>query len=280
MTRKLGFFISSAAIAVAAPALAQNQQTQPQQTPSFPSIAYGQTVQGEIAAPAGGCAADPRVRAYQFHADANSRIEITMNAEAFDTVVELGRYNGCEFESLASNDDGSGPEDGLNSRLTARIREAGDYVIHARSLGEDGHGTFNLALNRLPPPAGDPTPMALTIGREVRGRITANDPLIDNDADSIVESGRPYHLYALSGAAGQTVRLALDSNEFDPVIDVGSMSPLGYSVAMTNDDGGGEGDGLNSRLNITFRTAGTVIVRVSPLGNDTGRYTLEATNVR
>ena len=153
MTRKLGFFISSAAIAVAAPALAQNQQTQPQQTPTFPSIAYGQTVQGEIAAPAGGCAADPRVRAYQFHADANSRIEITMNAEAFDTVVELGRYNGCEFESLASNDDGSGPEDGLNSRLTARIREAGDYVIHARSLGEDGHGTFNLALNRLPPPS-------------------------------------------------------------------------------------------------------------------------------
>jgi hypothetical protein len=245
--------------------------------PTLPSLSMGQTVTGEIAPPMGGCVDNPRIRSYRFTAAANSRVEITMTAENFDTVLEVGRQTGCEFTSLGVNDDGAGPEDGLNSRLTLRIREAGDYVVRAQSLGEDGTGSFNLTVNQLPPPATDPAPIAMTIGRRVRGTLTTADATISNGVDeSLVESSRPYHMYALTGEAGQVVRLSLDSNEFDPVVEVGAQSPLGYSVAAYNDDGGGPQDGLNSRLNVTFRTAGTVIVRVSPLGNDVGRYTLQA----
>ncbi len=282
---------AAAAVMIGTPALAQETVTDrapnaPAATDmpaDMPSVRIGEPVQGSIAAAETGCRADPRIRTYRFTAAADSRIEIVMESETFDTVVELGRQNGCEFQSLGVNDDGSGPEDGLNSRLRMRIPEAGDYVIRATALNPDGSGDFSLRINTLPPPAAEPAPIALTMDRRVRGTLTDRDATIGGFGETSqyqIETARPYHFYTLTGAAGQTVRLKLDSNEFDPVIEVGAQSPLGFSVVAFNDDGGGPDDGLNSRLNITFRTAGTVMIRVSPLGPDFGRYTLEAEVVR
>ncbi len=272
------------ALAAAVPAIAQETGQQQQQTPArptaptLPTIAMGDTVQGEITAPAtpGGCVANPRIRAWTFAGQAEQRLEITLQSEAFDTVVELGRMNGCEFESLARNDDGAGAEDGLNSRLTVRLRENGTYVVRATSFSDDGAGAFALAMRQLPPPAPEPTPMALTAGREVRGQLTNRDATIPSGEEGLSEGGRPYHLYALTGRAGERFDLALDANEFDPVLEAGSVSPLGYSMAQYNDDGGGPEDGLNSRMTITFRTAGTIVLRISPLGMGTGSYRLRA----
>lgn len=263
----------AAAVVLPAGALAQDSA----RTANVPSISIGDSVRGEIAAPAGGCADNPRIRMWRFDGRADQRLEITMQSEDFDTVVELGRLDGCEFQSLASNDDGAGPDDGLNSRLTVRLRESGPYVVRAMSFSDDGAGPFTLAIRQLPPPPAEPAPRSLTLGREVRGQISANDPTISTGDDgSLTEGGRRYHYYELSGAAGDRINLELDSNEFDPVIEAGSLSPLGYSVAQFNDDGGGPEDGLNSRLTITFRTAGTIVLRVSPLGMDTGSYRLRA----
>ncbi len=263
----------AALAALAAPAFAQEAAQQP----DLPTITLGQSVEGQIAAPAGGCAANPRVRTWRFEGRADQRIEITMQSEEFDTLLELGRLNGCEFQSLASNDDGAGPEDGLNSRLSVRLRERGSYVVRAMSFSEDGAGPFTLAIRQLPPLPPEPAPRSLTIGREVRGALANTDARINiGDDDSLTEGGRPYHYYALTGAAGDRVNLELDSNEFDPVLEAGSLSPLGYSVAQSNDDGGGPEDGLNSRLTVTFRSAGTIVLRISPLGNDVGSYRLRA----
>lgn len=264
----------SAALAVfASPAVAQDAAQQP----DLPAITVGQSVQGEIAAPVGGCATNARVRAWRFEGRADQRIEIVMQSEDFDTLVELGRMEGCEFLSLASNDDGAGPEDGLNSRLSVRLRETGSYVVRAMSFSDDGAGPFTLAIRQLPPPPPEPAPRPLALGREVRGQLTNSDPVISNgEEDGLTEGGRVYHYYSLTGAAGEQVRLELDSNEFDPVLEAGSLSPLGYSVAQYNDDGGGPEDGLNSRMNVTFRTAGTIVLRVSPLGSGVGSYRLRA----
>jgi hypothetical protein len=247
------------------------------QQPEMPSITVGQSVEGQIAAPVGGCATNPRVRAWRFEGRADQRIEVTMQSDDFDTLVELGRMQGCEFQSLASNDDGAGPEDGLNSRLSVRLRESGTYVVRAMSFSDDGSGPFTLAIRQLPPPPPEPAPRPLTLGREVRGQMTNTDPTISTgEEDSLTEGGRHYHYYTLTGAAGDRINFELDSNEFDPVLEAGSLSPLGYSVAQYNDDGGGPEDGLNSRLSVTFRTAGTIVLRVSPLGNDVGSYRLRA----
>lgn len=266
------FLSGVALLAIATPALAQAQGDRPA------PISFGQTVEGEIKSGEETCAPNPHIRSYSFRAEANSRVEIVMTADDFDTLVEIGSLDGCTFTSLGSNDDGAGSEDGLNSRLTARLAEAGTYVIRATSFQDDTGGKFSLSLNRLPPAAGAPEPKPLTLGQSVSGTLSAADATIEDSSEdnSVLESGRPYQLYALTGTAGQEVSIKLDSDEFDPVLDVGTMSPLGYSVAETNDDGPGEDDGLNSRLTIRFRTAGTLIIRVSPLSNDSGAYTLIA----
>ncbi len=288
MGTKTKMLLGIAMIALAVPAAAQNRG----RAAAPATIGFGQSIEGEIAAPrAGECPpADPRIRSYMFTAEAGTRMEVTMRADDFDTLVEIGKMDGCTYTMLGSNDDGSGEDDGLNSRLIATLREAGTYVIRAKSLAEDGAGKFSLALNRLPPTPPPPAPIPLTLGASAQGALTANDAMISDTSYAdpyaaeyggeasidISESGRPYHLYSLTGNAGQEYLIKMDSEEFDSFLEAGSMSPLGYSVSASNDDGGGEEDGLNSRLRVKFQTDGATIIRASPLGNDTGAYTISA----
>lgn len=276
-----------AAIAIASPAMAQRGRTAAPAT-----ITLGQSVEGTLAAASTStnCTPDgPEVRSYRFQGQAGQRIQITQTADDFDSMVEIGKMDGCAFVSLGSNDDGAGPEDGLNSRLVARLPETGTYVIRARSLGGTGVGKFNLTLTALPALPGAPTPIALTLGQKAEGELTANDAVIEEAAEpmwgdgmdgematSIIESSRPYRLYSFTGTAGQEVLFSLDSEEFDAFLEAGIDSPLGFAVMSSNDDGGGEEDGLNSRLRVKFKTAGTIMIRVSPLSSDTGHYTLTA----
>jgi hypothetical protein len=271
--------IGVAALAIAAPAMAQSQRNQ------APVITVGQVVQGRVAGAQASCNADtPGVRNYRFEARAGMRAEITMTADDFDTVLEIGRLDDCEFQSLGVNDDGAGAEDGLNSRLTVRFPEAGTYIIRAKSFQDSAGGDFTLRVAELPALAGAPTPTPVTAGRTVGGAITNSDAIIEEATasglpmESILESTRAYDLYSISGEAGQVYVIRVESDEFDPTVDVGTMSPLGFSSAAYNDDGGLEDDGLNSRLEITFRTAGTLLIRVAPLGNDTGEYKLTVEN--
>lgn len=290
-----------AALVMAAPAYAAEEATAPA-APTPAAISFGQSVSGELAVPAESCAVEaPNVRSYSFAAEADTRIEITMHADDFDTVVELGKMVDCQFVSMGRNDDGTGDEDGLNSRLTGRLPEAGTYVIRATSFGDAAAGKFTLTLNRLPALRPAPAPIALRIGRRVTGTLSAGDAIIEQDANAydevylaveaaaaamdgdaesatvpqlISDSGRPYHLYSLAGRAGQELRISLDSDEFDSFLEVGVDSPLGFAVVESNDDGEGADVGLNSRLTIKLERAGTLTIRVSPLSAATGDYSL------
>ncbi|MCU0729243.1 MAG: hypothetical protein MUF41_03955 [Sphingopyxis sp.] len=289
--------LSLAGTGFAAPAFAQDNAA---------AIGFGETVRGRIAPATESCTPlGPNVRSYTFTAAADDRIEVTLRAEDFDTVVQLGRMDGCRFVVMASNDDGGGEDDGLNSRLQGRLSAAGTYVLRATGLSEEAEGDYQLTLNRLPAPAAAPTPIAVEVGQRMRGTLTANDAIIADGSTSplnfslaaleaaasedgessdgptlIMDSGRPYHFYSLTGEAGQEFEIKLDSDEFDPMLDVGVNSPLGFSIARSNDDGGGEDDGLNSRMKVKFDSAGTLILRVSPLSRDTGAYTLRVDPVR
>lgn len=286
------FMLGVAMVAMAVPGAAQNRRP--------PTIMVGQSIQSDVpAARSGECSpSDPRVKSWRLTAAEGDRLELTMAADDFDTVVEIGRMDGCVYHQLGTNVDGTGEEDGLNSRLIFSVLKAGDYVVRARSLADDGAGPFTIALNRLgvlPPP---PTPVALTLGEAVSAVMATNDPVIIDGYDGsamaampegdygdmadtsgyiqVQEAGRPYHYYTLTGQAGQEYLIKMDSDEFDPYLDAGILSPLGYSVALSNDDGGGEEDGLNSRLRVKFQSDGTIVIRASPLGPDTGKYTLSA----
>lgn len=280
--------------------LAGTAHAQASRTTRPAPISFGQTVNGRLTAPEEqACAPETgAARRYQFRGEEGARFEVTMTSPDFDTLVEVGRMDGCRFVSLGSNDDGSGEEDGLNSRLIGRLPSTGDYVIRATSFGASGSGPFDLSLKLLPPlrTAGDPTPV--TLGQKVEGRFATDDPIMPDSAEmfdfsamiaaaatgeeavdaapveTIIESGRPYHLYSLTGEAGQEMLIKFDSDEFDPMLEVGVDSPLGFSVAASNDDGPGDEDGLNSRLTVKFERAGTLILRLSPLSPATGAYTL------
>lgn len=272
-------------LAMQAPASAQSRSAARAPAP----ITFGATVTGRIAAAQQNCVVEtPGARTYSFTAEAGTRIEITMAADDFDTLVEVGQIVDCAFVSMGSNDDGSGPEDGLNSRLTGTLPTSGTYIIRATSFGGTGEGPFRLTLNRLPPQRGAPEPIAVTVGTPATGTLTGEDAVIRNEFNdfammgeygesslgSIIDAGRPYHLYSLTGSQGDEYVITLASEEFDAFLEVGVNSPLGFSVAETNDDGGEEDDGLNSRLKITFQSAGTLIIRVSPLSMGTGNYVL------
>jgi hypothetical protein len=270
---KSALIIGAAALALAAPSMAQNRS----RSAAPATIGFGQTVEGEIAAPSGACPSpDPRVRSYNFTISEPTRIEVTMRADDFDTLVQIGKMEGCTYTELGANDDGSGEEDELNSRLVASLRDPGTYVVRATSYQQEAVGKYSLTLNRLPPPPAAPAPIALTLGQSVEGTLGATDAMIENSGaeESIIESSRPYRLYSLTGRAGEEYEITMSSDEFDSFIEIGSMTPLGYSVAMSNDDGGGEDDGLNSRMRVKFKTDGTMIVRASPLSSDAGSYKL------
>ncbi len=267
--------IGVALLAIAAPSFAQSRS----RTSSTPSITFGQTVEGEIARPSGACPVqDPRIKTYRFTIDEPTRVEVTMRADDFDTLVQIGQMEGCTYTELGANDDGSGEEDGLNSRLIANLRNPGAYVVRATSYQEEAVGKFDLTLNRLPAPPEAAAPVALTLGQAVEGTLSAADAMIDDGSgnDAVVESSRPYRFYSLSGRAGEEYEITMSSDEFDTFVEIGSMTPLGYSVASSNDDGGGEDDGLNSRMRVKFRSDGTMVIRASPLNNDSGSYKLMA----
>ncbi len=269
-------------IAISAPVDAQSRN----RTPTPPTIGFGQTVNGRLASAQPDCSIEtPASRLFQFTVDAATRIEVTMRADDFDTLVEVGRITDCAFVSMGSNDDGSGPEDGLNSRLTGTLPEAGTYYIRATSFGEGAVGPFQLSLNRLPPLRGAPEPIAIALGQTIEGNLTTEDAVISepnfeygidgSETESIIDGGRAYQLYSLAGNAGDVMQIRMMSEDFDSFLEVGVDSPLGFSVAESNDDGGGPDDGLNSRLTVTFQRAGTLILRVSPLSaNNFGAYKL------
>ncbi len=242
-----------------------------------PALSFDQTVRGSLTAPVDACGApDPRRPSWSFTVPANTRIQATLTADDFDPTLELGRYKGCTWESLGSNDDGGGAEDGLNSRLTANIREAGTYILRAGAVGDNDGGAFTLRLTRLPAVAAAGAPVPISVGRKAEGRLTDSDATLPGDPSdtSLVDSGRAYRLYALTGRAGDRYQARLESSEFDSFLEVGTMTPLGFAVSASNDDGGEEGDNLNSRLNVDFQGDGTVLLRVSPLNQRAGRYTL------
>ena len=202
---------------------------------------------------------------YSFEGKKGERIRIDMvAAEGIDPQLELSREG-----FTASNDDGG---EGLNSRIFTILPRDGTYRLRARSLNSEA-GTYSVRVERYPP-AGPPQPPArLRRDAPTLGRLSFDDPSLEVGVD---EEGNPtffYRLYALPVNAGETITVDLKAESFDPVLDAGVMSPLGFAVARTNDDT--EGQGTNSRLILTPTEAGTIYVRARSINADSlGEYTL------
>ncbi|HMJ92830.1 MAG TPA: hypothetical protein VK472_01890 [Allosphingosinicella sp.] len=206
---------------------------------------------------------------HSFAGKKGERVRIDMVSSGLDPQLELSLEGG---DFTASNDDGG---DGLDSRIFAVLPSDGTYKLRARSLNSEA-GSYSLRLQRFAP-AGPPQPPGrLRRDAPTMGRLSFDDPGLEM---AVGDDGQPsffYRLYALPMNAGETVTIDLKAESFDPVLDAGVMSPLGFAVAKTNDDT--EGQGTNSRLVLTPTETGTIYVRAHSLNAESlGEYTLTVT---
>jgi hypothetical protein len=229
--------------------------------PEPTQIKVGDTEMGEIAA------GDPETDggvpydAWSFTARRGERIAISLDSEAFDPVVRVGRMEGETFTELAMNDDGT--DAGLNSRLMFSPPEDGRYILRATPLNASGSGAYTLALAQGPQP---PAARGIALDETVQGELT--------DQDAKTDSGAPVDAYSFRGREGQRVRIDMGSSDFDTYVEL--FDEARVSLA-TDDDGAAEG--TNSRLIFTLPRNGEYVVEARGFSAATGDYTFTITEI-
>jgi hypothetical protein len=83
-------------------------------------------------------------RDYIISVQKEDRLEITVNAKGFDTVLSLLDSKG---EVIAENDDAA-PEV-TNSLIFFKVMKSGNYIIRVSSFGGSSGGKFILRVNKL-----------------------------------------------------------------------------------------------------------------------------------
>lgn len=198
-----------------------------------------------------------RYDAYAFRAAAGERFVVTLEADDFDPLVRVGRMNGADFEELAQNDDAGGG--GLNSRLIFTAPTAGEYIVRATALSNDGTGDYTLGLGEAPPP---PPSKPITLDETVRGALEEDTALNDDGARA--------DLYRFTGVAGQRIAVEMKSSDFDTYLTLRDASDM--SELASDDDGAG--DGTNSRLAHVLEADGDYLIEARAFSDGTGDYSL------
>ncbi|MBL8557348.1 MAG: pre-peptidase C-terminal domain-containing protein [Hyphomonadaceae bacterium] len=231
-------------------------------TPTATPITIGSTVSGTLADGGGRLEDGDKLYAlYTFTAKKGDRIALSTAATAFDSMVELGRTVNGAFESIASDDDSGGDN---NARLLQVLPDDGEYTVRVIGFDKDAKGDFTLKFEALPAPGPAPRAKAIRKGQVIRGEL--------NDRSAQLDSFRPYDYYSIRGRAGETVTIIMRSEAFDAFLDVGAMTPGGFAVVASDDDGAG---GTNAKVEFTFSSTGTVIIRTSALqGGRNGAFSL------
>jgi hypothetical protein len=150
---------------------------------------------------------------WTFSATAGTTILIELASEDFDCVLELRDEDGNE---LAYDDDSAGEGDSLIENFT--LDSSGTFVIVARAYNNSGGGDYELALLGIEEndiDYGDLVSETLSVGTE--------------------------DFWTFSGASGDTITIALDSDDFDTVLQL--LDGDGFEVAY-DDDGGGNSNSL------------------------------------
>jgi hypothetical protein len=201
---------------------------------------------------------------YSLRLEGGRRYRLSVNASDFDPLARLYRAGADE---VVAEDDDSG--DGLNSLISYRPAESGDYVLRVSPLTNDGRGAYRAAAELAPPwpaPATYFQRMEATVWRVYMGELTASD------GDS---NGISFDDYVVHFDAGQERMIMLDAQgaePFDTVLQIFRAADREGEPLSSNDD---SGSGLNSMLVFKAEQAGDYIVRATALGADArGRYRL------
>ena len=232
-------------------------EVEPERAPE--AIAFGASLQGDIAE------ADPRddddrgYDAFTFSGVEGQRVQAIMRSGDFDTFLQIGKADG-EFTALAADDDGL--MEGTDSRLTFILPADGAYILRALPLGSDGKGLYALELIDRGP---QPRPGSILLGSTAWGTLTEND--------ATTESNSHYDAYRITLRKDEKLLITMVSNDVDSFVSVGrDKADGGFEVLGSDDDGLSD---THARLEWTAPEDGAFEIRAGAYQQgQTGAYAL------
>ncbi len=169
---------------------------------------------------------------YTLEAQVGDRITVDMRSGELDAYLILVAPNG---QSLAHDDDSAG---GTDARLVATAPITGTYMILANSYAPGQTGAYQLQVK-----AGESALSSFLLQEE---------NVLGPGAAVLPQDGSLYREHAFEGEAGQTVTVAMESQEFDPYLIL--LDPDGRVIGQNNDFGA---DTVNASLTLILPKSGT-----------------------
>jgi hypothetical protein len=214
-------------------------------------------------------ATDAYLDIWELAGKAGESITIDMKSTDFDAVLYVV---GAGLAETMHDDDGGGRCD---ARLEVRFLEDGVYRVAATTASGRTTGVYTIRASANPPAAPEiscgGTDPAVYGSLNVTGRATVGGTMSGslNSGDQTTGDGKNAEVWEITGEAGQTVTIRMESDAFDSYLVV--VGP-GLGAPLTDDDSGG---GLNSELTVTFPQSGSFrIIATSAGSGATGAYRL------
>lgn len=202
-----------------------------------------------------------RYDSFWFEGTADERVRLDVGSTGFDSRLQLLSGRGVLAVGFPSGTN-------RDSRLFAVLPSTGRYVVRVQApVTQAGH--YSLGLTRAMASPVEAAVKRIRAGETADGSLTLASPARISGEDGRIEFF--YQLYMMRVEAGRVFTVTVDSSDFDPVLDAGGMSALGFATASSNDDSDGT---LNSRLVVRAVAPGAIYLRIRSLGYGTGDFTL------
>ncbi|WOD41785.1 trypsin-like peptidase domain-containing protein [Nodosilinea sp. E11] len=219
-------------------------------------IALGAAVQGQLNTSSNVLPDGSFYNPYSFEGQAGQTVTIDMTSPDIDPYLIL-LAEGQEDFSIQDDDSGGG----LNARISVQLPYTGSYIVLANALAEGESGRYQLRISQGSGGNGaGPTPSG-TILRQ-QGNL--------GPSDRTLQDGSFFQEFPFRGQAGQTVRIRLESADFDTYLIVLDAN---RNRIADNDDA--TPDTTNSEITLRLPRDGVYTVLVNSYGpGERGRFVL------
>jgi hypothetical protein len=205
-----------------------------------------------------------------------------------DPFLHLLRLDADTVVVVKSDDDGGA---GNNSMVTARLPEAGEYIVLANGLTVADTGSYALSFMRLsdacaslrvcevgaeiPQASAEATILAAPATRMALGDTVAGKL----ESESLrLPDGKPFQAWRYTAGAGERVVITNRSGDFDAYLQLYHVGDGTLREVERNDDGGGS---LDAQLSVELAEAGDYLIVAGSFSTSaTGDYRLSLEDMR
>ncbi len=207
---------------------------------------------------------------WELEGRAGTTVTIELKSSDFDAMLFVVAPGLVE---TLMDDDGAGRCD---ARITLRVLEDGAIRVAATLTESRTTGLYTLLATTNPAPpssvtCGGPDPDVFA-RLPVTGQVNVGGAPVQSgldNADPLLDNGAYAEVWELSGSAGETLRIRMESAALDAYLYL--MGP-GINGVLVDDDSGGD---LDAEIVVTLTAAGTFRVIASTAGGESmGAYRL------